>query len=101
MKDGKFASSKTPCFSDFRRKNIPGAMKSQHLAGFDPEVEDAKCVVLRQVFHTHGLENPDFIVVLGIQRENNSPLSAIAPPTALRPSAPSAPLEKTEYVKDR
>ena len=23
MKDGKFASSKTPCFSDFRRKNIP------------------------------------------------------------------------------
>ena len=76
-------------------------MKSQHLAGFDLEVEDAECVVLRQVFHTQRLENLDFIGVLGIQRENNSPLSAIAPPTALRPSAPSAPLEKTEYVKDR
>lgn len=101
MKDGKFASSKTPCFSDFRRKPYLGAMKSQHLACFDPEVEDAECVVLRQVFHTHGLENPDFIVVLGIQRENNSPLSAIAPPTALRPRALPASLEKTEYVKDR
>ena len=58
-------------------KTYLGAMKSQHLAGFDPEVEDAKCVVLRQVFHTHGLENPDFIVVLGIQRENNSPLLSL------------------------
>ena len=76
-------------------------MKSQHLACFDPEVEDTKCVVLRQVFHTHGLENPDFIVVLGIQRENNSPLSAIAPPTALRPNPLPVPLEKTEYVNDR
>ncbi len=76
-------------------------MKSQHLACFDLEVEDAKCVVLRQVFHTHGLENPDFIVVLGIQRENNSPLSAIAPPTALRPNPLPAPLEQAEYVNDR
>ena len=76
-------------------------MKSQHLAGFDLEVEDAECVVLRQVFHTQRLENLDFIGVLGIQRENNSPLSAIAPPTALRPSAPSTLLERAEYVKDR
>ena len=100
MKDGKFASSKTPCFSDFRRKNIPWSDEIAAFGIFNLGVE-AKCVVLRQVFHTHGLENPYFIVVLGIQRENNSPLSAIAPPTALRPSAPSAPLEKTEYVKDR
>ena len=39
-------------------------MKSQHLAGFDLEVEDAECVVLRQVFHTQRLENLDFIGVL-------------------------------------
>lgn len=88
-------------FQTLGGKTYLGAMKSQHLACFDPEVEDAECVVLRQVFHTHGLENPDFIVVLGIQRENNSPLSAIAPPTALRPSAPSTLLERAEYVKDR
>jgi hypothetical protein len=75
-------------------------MKSQHLAGFDLEVEDAECVVLRQVFHTQRLENLDFIGVLGIQRENNSPLSPIGPPTALRPSAPSPPLDWAEYVKD-
>ena len=76
-------------------------MKSQHLACFDPEVEDAECVVLRQVFHTQRLENLDFIGVLGIQRENNSPLSPKGPPTALRPSAPSTPLDWAEYVKDR
>jgi hypothetical protein len=76
-------------------------MKSQHLAGFDLEVEDAECVVLRQVFHTQRLENLDFIGVLGIQRENNSPLSPKGPPTALRPSAPSTLLERAEYVKDR
>lgn len=56
-------------FQTLGGKTYLGAMKSQHLACFDPEVEDAECVVLRQVFHTHGLENPDFIVVLGIQRE--------------------------------
>ena len=76
-------------------------MKSQHLTGFDLEVEDAECVVLRQVFHTQRLENLDFIGVLGIQRENNSPLSPKGPPTALRPSAPSPPLDWAEYVKDR
>lgn len=76
-------------------------MKSQHLAGFDLEVEDAECVVLRQVFHTQRLENLDFIGVLGIQRENNSPLSPKGPSTALRPSVPSTPLELAEYVKDR
>lgn len=88
-------------FQTLGGKTYLGAMKSQHLACFDPEVEDAECVVLRQVFHTHGLENPDFIVVLGIQRENNSPLSPKGPPTALRPRALPASLEKTEYVKDR
>lgn len=75
-------------------------MKSQHSAGFDLEVEDAECVVLRQVFHTQRLENLDFIGVLGIQRENNSPLSPKGSPTALRPSAPSTPLDWAEYVKD-
>ena len=83
------------------RKTYLKPMKSQHLAGFDLEVEDAECVVLRQVFHTQRLENLDFIGVLGIQRENNSPLSAIAPPTALRPRALPASLRRAEYVNDR
>jgi hypothetical protein len=69
-------------------------MKSQHLAGFDLEVEDAECVVLRQVFHTQRLENLDFIGVLGIQRENNSPLSPKRPPTALRQSPPPDPWKR-------
>lgn len=73
-------------------------MKSQHLAGFDLEVEDAECVVLRQVFHTQRLENLDFIGVLGIQRENNSPLSPKRPPHRPAPEPASRPLEKTEYV---
>ncbi len=77
-------------------------MKSQHLAGFDLEVEDAECVVLRQVFHTQRLENLDFIGVLGIQRENNSPLSPKGPPpTALRPRALPASLKWAEYVNAR
>jgi hypothetical protein len=46
-------------------------MKSQHSAGFDLEVEDAECVVLRQVFHTQRLENLDFIGVLVGSREKN------------------------------
>ena len=69
-------------------------MKSQHLVGFDLEVEDAECVVLRQVFHTQRLENLDFIGALGIQRENNSPLSPKRPPTALRPSPPPDPWKR-------
>ena len=85
-------------FQTLGGKTYLGAMKSQHLACFDPEVEGAKCVVLRQVFHTHGLENPDFIVVLGIQRENNSPLRRKRPPHRPAPEPASRPLEKTEYV---
>ena len=76
-------------------------MKSQHLAGFDLEVEDAECVVLRQVFHTQRVENPDFIVVSRDSKGKNCPLSPKGPPTALRPSAPSTLLERAEYVKDR
>jgi hypothetical protein len=76
-------------------------MKSQHLAGFDLEVEDAECVVLRQVFHTQRVENPDFIVVSRDSKGKNCPLSPKGPPTALRPRALPASLEKTEYVKDR
>lgn len=67
-------------FRAFARKTYLGAMKSRHFAGSDPEAGDAKCVVLRQVFHTHGLEPPDFIVVSRDSKGKNSPLSAIAPP---------------------
>lgn len=88
-------------FQTLGGKTYLGAMKSQHLACFDLEVEDAECVVLRQVFHTQRLENLDFIGVLGIQRENNSPLSPKGPPTALRPRALPASLRRAEYVNDR
>lgn len=88
-------------FQTLGGKTYLGAMKSQHLACFDPEVEDAECVVLRQVFHTHGLETPDFIVVSRDSKGKNCPLSPKGPPTALRPSAPSTPLDWAEYVKDR
>lgn len=76
-------------------------MKSQHLAGFDLEVEDAECVVLRQVFHTQRLENPDFIVVSRDSKGKNCPLSPKGLPTALRPMALPASLKRAEYVNDR
>ena len=76
-------------------------MKSQHLAGFDLEVEDAECVVLRQVFHTQRVENPDFIVVSRDSKGKNCPLSPKGPPTALRPRALPASLKWAEYVNDR
>jgi hypothetical protein len=76
-------------------------MKSQHFAVFDLGAERAKCVVLRQVFHTQRVENPDFIVVSRDSKGKNCPLSPKGPPTALRPSAPSTPLDWAEYVKDR
>ena len=74
------------------------AMKSRHFAPLDLGLEDAKCVILRQAFHTHGMENLGFIVVLGIQRGRNSPLRRRPPPTALRPNLLPAPLEYAEYV---
>lgn len=92
---------KNDVLRSLERKTYLRPMKSQHLAGFDLEVEDAECVVLRQVFHTQRLENLDFIGVLGIQRENNSPLSPKGPPTALRPRALPASLKRAEYVNDR
>lgn len=92
---------KNDVLRSLERKTYLRPMKSQHSAGFDLEVEDAECVVLRQVFHTQRLENLDFIGVLGIQRENNSPLSPKGPPTALRPRALPASLKWAEYVNAR
>lgn len=85
---------KKRCLRSLERKTYPIPMKSQHLAGFDLEVEDAECVVLRQVFHTQRLENPDFIGGLVGLRENNSFLSTIGLPTTLRPRALPGPLKE-------
>ena len=74
-------------------------MKSRHLALLDLEVEDAKCVVLRQVFHTSWLENPDFIVVSRVSKGKFFPLSPKGPPTALSLGALPCPFDYAEYVR--
>ena len=85
---------KTVFFRHSAWKTDLRAMKSRHFAPLDLGLEDAKCVVLRQVFHTHGLGNLGFIVVLGFQRGRNSPLRRKRPPTALRPSPPPDPWKR-------
>mgnify|MGYP004476186921 CR=1 FL=1 len=73
-------------------------MKSRHFAPLDLGLEDAKCVVLRQVFHTHGWENLDFIVVSKDSKGKNFPLRRKRLPHRPAPERASRPLEKTEYV---
>lgn len=92
---------KNDVLRSLERKTYPIPMKSQHLTGFDLEVEDTECVVLRQFFHTQRLRNLDFIGVLVGSREKKSFLSTIGPPTALRPRALPASLRRAEYVNDR
>ena len=75
-------------------------MKSQHFAVFDLGAERAKCIVLRQVFHTRSVENPDFIVVSRDSKGKNCPLSPKAPHRPAPDCALASPLERAEYVKD-
>lgn len=83
---------KSHVFRSLGRKTYLGAMKSQHFAVFDLGAERAKCVVLRQVFHTQRVENPDFIVVSRDSKGKNCPLSPKGPPHRPAPERAIDPL---------
>lgn len=74
------------------------AMKPQHSAGAIIEIAIGKNGDLQQLFHTRFSKNLDFIGVSAGLNRRKTPVSALRPPTALRPKPPAAPCELAVYV---
>jgi hypothetical protein len=75
-----------------------GAMKPQHSAGAIIKITIGKNGDLQQLFHTRFSKNLDFIGVSAGLNRRKTPVSALRPPTALRPKSPAAPCELAVYV---
>jgi hypothetical protein len=76
-----------------------GAMKPQHSAGAIIKITIGKNGDLQQLFHTRFSKNLDFIGVSAGLNRRKTPVSALRPPTALRPKPPAAPLRVSGICK--